>query len=159
MSAAARIGVLLAVLVSVLVLGWVDFATGPDYGLDLFYLAAVVTCGVLLGGPTALVMACFTATVWVTADLLPREPIHGKALAWNALTRLAILATGGELTARMRRDRDQLASIKGDPRRLQADETEPARTDPLTDLKSRHGFHEVLELARSARNHTPGRPT
>jgi len=149
--------VLLAALLFVLVTGWADYVTGPDYSFALFYLIAVVACGLLLGSPNSLVMSLFTATVWLAADLLPREPIHGKALAWNALTRLAVLASMGELTALMRRDRDELASVAARLEQLLAGETELARTDALTGLKNRRGFREVLELelARSFRARTP----
>ena len=157
MSLAGRIAVLLAALVFVLVTGWLDFVTGPDYSFALFYLVAVVATGMLLGGPTALVTACFTSSVWVAADLLPREPVSGRALAWNGLTRFAILASMGQMMARMRSDHDQLTSINARLQRLLAGETELARTDPLTGLKNRRGFREVLELeiARAARTGTP----
>jgi diguanylate cyclase (GGDEF)-like protein len=157
MSLAGRIAVLVAALAFVLGTGWLDFVTGPEYSLGLFYVAPVVAVGMVLGGPSALVMACFTASVWAVADLLPREPLVPRELAWNGLSRFAVLALIGQIMGRMRHDRDQLASVNARLQRLLAGETELARTDPLTGLKNCRGFRELLELeiARSGRAGTP----
>ncbi len=146
-------GTALAVVV-VLAIGWIDWVTGPDYGFSLFYLVPVVTCGLLLGRAPAIAVAAIASLAWFVADVTQREDLYLKVSLWNATTRLAIFVGMALLTARLRRDRDELAALSARLQQLLDGESVLARTDPLTGLQNRRGFREALEieLARSRRS-------
>lgn len=141
-------GWLVATLGMVLCVGVVDYLTGTDVSLILFYLAPIGfgTWFVHLRGGVAL--SAVAAVISVAANGLHRlgrgeEPLPVAVLAFNGViqlgTSLAIVLVLGALRAR-----------------LLAEEL-LARTDALTQIANRRAFFEAaaLELERARRH---GRP-
>src|SRR5579883_581897 len=98
----------LSAVLAVAALGEIDYLTGKDVSLSLFYLAPIVVAGWTLGRGPALVVAAAANGAWLLAEagwgILP----PGFAAWWNGFSRFAIFAASGVVTGRLRRDRDRL---------------------------------------------------
>ena len=132
--------IVVAGLVAVAGLGYLDFATGPELTPLVFYLAPVVLVTWYAGRGPGLGVACAGAVGWVLTDGLTHGAYaHWSIPYWNGLLRLAGLALVAELVARLRaadaRVRDQ------------------ARADPRTGVANLRAFYEVAdaEIARARR--------
>jgi diguanylate cyclase (GGDEF)-like protein len=135
-----------ATALAVLLIGWIDYATGPDIGLSLLYLVPVALAGWYGGLTVAIFVGTFAGTVWLAADLAWRDTDTAVAISfWNAFTRYVIYVSEGMLLALVHRDREKL-------RRMAAHQASLARTDVHTRLPNARAFLEVveeeLELAR-----------
>src|SRR5688500_1449089 len=113
----------------VVVIGYVDYLSGPEIGFSLFYLAPVVAAGWFVGRRSAVTIALTAAICWFTADYLIRVSL-GISL-WNGLTRLVIYTGQGLLIATLREDRRREARL--------------ARTDAVTELPNSRSFYESIE--------------
>ena len=140
----------------ILGIGWLDYITGPELGLSMFYLlpiAAVAWRGRFL---PAIALALIAAACWIAADLAVRE---GSLVLpfWNGLTRVVIYTATAYLVARVRVDQDELAEMNARLESALERESRLARTDAVTDLPNGRAFLEQLqrELARSRREHHP----
>ena len=131
-------------------LGRLDFVTGPDIGVSLFYLLPILVTGWWFGTTAAIVTAVAASLSWFLAD----ESYHtnGSLLisVWNGFTRLVIFTFMGYMTSRARMDRDR---FKG----LLLREREQARADIMTGLPNRRGFIErlMVEASRCRRSSQP----
>lgn len=128
-------------------LGYLDFVTGPDISVALFYLFPVALSGWRADGRVALVVAVIAALVWYAADVSVRETPNYAVVVWNAVTRFGTFAIVAALTSRLFADQARLRSMV-------ARETNLARSDALTGLPNSRAFHEELrgELARLRRD-------
>lgn len=124
---------------AVVSVGLLDYATGPNLSMALFYLAPVAAAAWYAGRRAGVTVASLAALEWLAADLLSRSSPHASWVSlWNAAARLGMFVVTAELmwTVRAALDRE---------RRL-------SRTDSLTGLLLRRSFHERLahdvELAR-----------
>ncbi|HET7712097.1 MAG TPA: GGDEF domain-containing protein [Thermoanaerobaculia bacterium] len=132
----------LAAIAAVAVIGWLDYVTGPDIGVSLFYLIPIAVCAWFAGLVPAVIVACIAGTSWLTAELLwPEERLPLAIPLWNAFTRLVIFNSEGILIALLHRDRERF-------RLLAERESELARTDKVTQLPNLRGFAEEVEVAR-----------
>jgi len=127
-------------LVAVAGLGYVDFATGPELTPLLFYLAPVALVAWYAGRGPGLGVACAGALAWLLSDALTHgEYGHWSIPYWNGAVRLGALALVAEIVARLRaaaaRERDQ------------------ARADPRTGVANLRAFYELAdaEIARARR--------
>jgi len=81
--------VVVAGLVAVAALGYVDFATGPELTPLLFYLAPVVLVAWYAGRGPALGVACAGAIAWLLSDALTHGAYaHWSIPYWNGVLRL-----------------------------------------------------------------------
>lgn len=128
-----RTGIIVTVLLmmTVLLIGYVDYVSGPEIGFSLFYLAPVVAAAWYIGRGAAVLIALTAAACWFTADYLVRVSL-GLSL-WNGLTRLVIYTAQGWLVGTLREDRRREARL--------------ARTDAVTELPNSRAFYESLEAA------------
>lgn len=126
-----RTGITVTVLlmVTVLLIGYADYVSGPEIGFSLFYLAPVVAAAWYVGRGAAVFVALTAAVCWFTADYLVRVSL-GLSL-WNGLTRLVIYTAQGWLVGTLRDDRRREALL--------------ARTDAVTELPNSRSFYESLE--------------
>jgi len=86
-----------------LLIGLVDYATGPQISLSVFYLAPVGLTAWLLGHRRALVMAVFAAVVWYVAERLSGVAFSNRAIPfWNATVRLGFFVIVALLLSRIR---------------------------------------------------------
>jgi len=130
--------------------GLLDLATGPDYGLSIVYLVPVVLAGVLRGPRAGAAIGCEAAGLWLWAEALTHTQAPALANAWNGLSRLVIYVAMGVGAGVMRADRERLKELARREREL-------ARTDPVTGLGNRRAFDEQLkaDLARARRDERP----
>jgi diguanylate cyclase (GGDEF)-like protein len=138
-------------------IGWLDAVTGPDVGFSLFYLVPIVTCAWLLGHRAAVAVAVASAIVWFLADHAARPGDVLSVSLWNSFTRLLIYGGAGWLPATVRADRRRLMMANTRLRELADQETEVARTDPLTGLPNWRGLTAHLErdMERARRTGEP----
>src|SRR5688500_1994532 len=87
----------LAGLLALAVIGWVDYATGPDIRFSLVYLVPVAWASWRHGRRVAIVVAIGASTAWFIADFALRE-VHYVAISmWNGITRLGVFMAIGIL--------------------------------------------------------------
>lgn len=99
---------LLALIVSTVALGVLDYVTGPRLSFSLFYLAPVALGGWLLGVRAAWVLTAAVSLAQFSADLSWSGQEVSLITLWNAFTRISALGALGHLVAWLRRDRDRL---------------------------------------------------
>lgn len=116
---------------TVLAIGLIDYLTGVDVGLSLFYLIPIVVAAWYLGRNESIAVGLTAASCWFAADYLLRVDLWLSL--WNGLTRLVIYISQGWLISRLHRDRSVEARL--------------ARTDHVTKLPNSRGFLEKLETS------------
>ena len=125
--------------VAVIVIGWIDYLTGPDIGLSLLYLVPVAISAWFGGIPSAVFIASAAGAAWLAADLALRPAGANLAIPlWNAFTRLVIYLSEGVFIALLHRDRELLRAHLAREKAL-------ARTDHATSLPNMRGFLERAE--------------
>ncbi len=133
------VGGLLAVALTALV----DYATGPELSLSIFYLIPVAACAWWGGFAHGILLALAGAVAWHVVDSLENPLLPVSIGLWNSVVRFGTLVFISSLVARLhigiRRERFL------------------ARTDPLTGAANGRTFYEAvaLEAKRAART---GRP-
>src|SRR5204863_5165280 len=117
---------------AILVIGAIDYATGPDIGFSLFYLVPVAWGSWRLARPYAISLALLAAASWAAADFA----FHGvnAVSVWNSFTRLGMYVALAALTSRVRDDQQQLRALNDQLQGLLTEERHLARTDRLTSL-------------------------
>lgn len=139
----------IACLVPVLLIGLVDWLTGPRITLTLFYALPIMLAGWFLGGWAALGTSAASSLGIYMGDLSQQIGALTFAPIWNATVRLLLLVTIGQFAARVRRDRDKL-------RQLLARET-TARIATVEQLRHRDRLAMVGQIA-SGVAHEVGTP-
>ncbi|HVS31208.1 MAG TPA: ATP-binding protein [Thermoanaerobaculia bacterium] len=102
-----RVSRVAGLLLTTAVIGWLDYATGPNIAFSLVYLIPVVVAAWLEGARAAVLLAVLASTGWFVADYL----WHHTSLAitsWNTFTRLSIFVAIGMLIAGLRRNQRNL---------------------------------------------------
>jgi diguanylate cyclase (GGDEF)-like protein len=127
-------------LVSVLVIGGVDYLITADLGLSIFYVLPIATLTWYMASWGGYLSSGLSAVLWFIAEL-SREPTdtHVGLILWNTLVRLAFFTVVVFL----------LTELKASYRQ----EQHLAKTDGLTWLLNRRAFTEILgqEIQRSRR--------
>ena len=141
-----RAGLLATMVLVVAAIGWVDYVTGPDIGMSLFYLVPVSVAGWCVGRRGALLVASTASGAWFVADLLTRADMSYALSTWNGGTRMFMYTALGVLLARVRDDQRTLRELLERERAL-------ARTDALTGLGNQRSFVGAMEteFARAKR--------
>ncbi|HEU4522563.1 MAG TPA: GGDEF domain-containing protein [Thermoanaerobaculia bacterium] len=136
----------------IIVIGWLDYVTGPEIGLSLLYLLPISLTAWRGRGGEAIAAAVLAAACWIGADLVARDAI--VLTIWNGFTRVVIYVATAYLVHRVREDRNQLHAMNEQLQGALHRESELARTDPITGLANSRAFLEQLdrELARATRD-------
>jgi len=115
----------------VLIVGGVDYLTGYDVSMSVFYLAPVALAAWYGGRPAGFLIAALSCASWFVADLAAGHRYASPLIpVWNALVRLTFFVINAMLLTALRQSlRDQQLL---------------ARTDALTGLYSRRVFEERL---------------
>jgi len=117
---------------SLVVVSEIDFLTGYELSLSLFYLVPVSIASWYGGRRHGVVVAVVSSLIWYSADLTAgHQYSHAAIPVWNALVRLGFFLTSGLLLSSLRRSLAKLADL--------------ARTDSLTGLYSRKVFGARLK--------------
>lgn len=115
----------------VAVVGAVDFFTGYELSLSLFYLGPVALATWYGGRRQGIAIAMLSCAVWYAAELAAGAQYSHPAIpVWNALVRLGFFLITSLLLSALRK------SLLG--------EQYLARTDALTELYGRRAFEERL---------------
>jgi len=135
----------LAIIFSMLLLvGLIDFRTGDQLDLSVFYLPFVALTVWVAGLRASLYMALFASVLWLVDDFaVPQVPLPEMFKYWQTAMRFVVFASFAGVIAQLR------ASL--DREKLQA------RRDVLTGLLNVRGILEAaeVEVTRSQRH---GRP-
>jgi diguanylate cyclase (GGDEF)-like protein len=137
---------LLTVLAFMLVvcMGIVDYLTGPELSVSVFYLLPILWAAWFAGRWAGITASIASAVTWLAADVLAGETYsHPIMLYWSATTRLVVFWVVAML----------LSALKG---RLEHEE-ELARTDALTGVANVRFFTELanMEISRARRYECP----
>jgi hypothetical protein len=119
-----------------LLIGYLDYITGPNVSLTLLYLLPVVGAAWLIGhrgGMTVAIVAGITSLVDVTFGYENSSAV----LVWNTVSRTVILAIAAVAVARMRTDR----------RRLVVQDVQRARSLELLDRGLTDPARHLVDLA------------
>lgn len=133
-------GVVAAGYVSILILGAVDYLTGPEIALSVFYVLPISLVTWVSNRRLGLGASFFSAAVWLAADLTGNHQYASPLIPyWNSIIRLSFFLIITFL----------LASLKN--------LLELAHTDHLTSAMNSRYFYEVLqvELNRIQRSQRP----
>jgi diguanylate cyclase (GGDEF)-like protein len=139
-----RVFLWLAIIVSVLGLGIIDYETGPVLSISLFYVFPVALATWALGNTEGILIAIVCAALWdgltPPAGQLLKSPL---VYLWNAIAPLGLLLIISMLLAEIRT--------------LLKNESRLSRTDFLTGILNRRALMEAasIELDRLKRT---GRP-
>lgn len=126
-----HIGWTLVALAAIVVVGAVDYLTGPEITFSLFYLIPVAAAAWLSGTAMAVVASAVAAAVWLGAEFASSRLLSNFVYAWNFCARFFFLLLVAVLLA-------QLREMLIRERRL-------SRTDALTGLPNTRAFREVAE--------------
>ena len=139
LSGLARPLLVLAAVVGVAIVAFVDYATGYEISIAVFYLVPCALAAWYAGRNAGIGMAALSCVSWLAADILSGHPYRDSAIAyWNAVVRLGFFLVTALLIAALRASLERQRSL--------------ARADPLTGAYSRRAFVERLghdlEIAR-----------
>jgi len=129
-------------LLLLFLVGYVDYITGPEIGMSLFYFGPIMLCGWFFyrQRASAIVLPIMAAGIWLAAEIFGGAPAAGTWIPyWNAFIRLGMFLIVSLMISRLRE--------------ANARERVLSRTDALTGVFNSRYFEELVhaEIARSAR--------
>jgi diguanylate cyclase (GGDEF)-like protein len=125
------------------IVGYVDYVTGFEVSVSVFYLGPVALAAWYAGRWTGATVGLMSTVSWYVADYAAGEPyLHPAITAWNGLVRFWFFLTVSMLVTALRASYLRVAYL--------------ARMDGLTDLYGRRTFEDRLEhdLALARRHKT-----
>ena len=124
-------------------LGIIDYFTGSELTISLFYLLPISLASWSLGKTPGIITALFAAIIWQTSNLLAGEQVSQFVVVWNTSVRLGIFLI--------------FSSLLSEFRILLEHQTELSRTDSLTGILNRRAFYEAAnaELIKIERYQRP----
>jgi diguanylate cyclase (GGDEF)-like protein len=130
-------------LLFVALIALLDYATGPNLSLSIFYLIPVAACAWWGGFPHGILLSLTGAVTWHAVDLIENPMIPPGAGVWNGIVRFGTLTLISSLVSRLHASvlREHLL----------------ARTDPLTGAANGRTFYEAAtaEAERAGRSSQP----
>lgn len=139
-----RSGITAVALSLCVVVGVLDWMSGPDYSLAPFYLFPVVMAAWFGGRKAGYLLSLAGALSWLLAEMGGRKIYQFEsALLWNDLMELLLLLLSALV----------VSALKGALER----ENEMARTDQLTGISNRRHYLELVtgEMRRNLRYKEP----
>jgi diguanylate cyclase (GGDEF)-like protein len=138
-------GLLIVVaLIVLLIVGVIDYITGEEIGLSIFYVIPVILMAWYLGKTAGIIMSFVAASAWYIADTAAGHVYSNAAIpVWNAVVRLGFFLLIG-----------LFMSILKD---VLGHEQDLARTDSLTGVVNSRYFYKLaeVELERAKRYARP----
>jgi len=126
-----RAGILALAACGVLIVGGVDYLTGYEISMSLFYLGPVAAAAWYAERWTGFAIAVFSCMTWYIAEIgTGSQYSHPAIPVWNALVRFGFFFITGLLMATLRKSLRTQQYL--------------ARTDGLTGLYGRRAFEETL---------------
>ncbi len=129
----SRILLFIGLLFIVLLIGAIDYATGPELDFSIFYLIPIGIAAWTLGWEAGLSLSIISALAWYIADILSRSiPYENSFIpAWNTGVWLMTFMIVAVLTAIIHATLER--------------ESNNARIDPLTGAPNTKAFYEAAE--------------
>jgi signal transduction histidine kinase len=97
-------------LFQILFVGFLDYVTGPQLAMSIFYLFPVLLAVLFMGRRSGVVISVAGALVWFVADILTPEapqPVSTSIRIWNALVGLNFFLIITYLVSALRRAKEQ----------------------------------------------------
>lgn len=99
----AKLRPLVVGFLGILLIGFLDYHTGPQVSASFFYLLPVLFVTRFAGRAAGLAAALFATGIWFSADLMPPAAYSGLWIpSWNAVMRLGVFVVAVLLVAAMR---------------------------------------------------------
>ena len=133
--------VYLTAYIFVLLLGWLDYATGPEISLSFFYLIPITIVVWKNGKNPGILLSIISTIIWFLSNhLAGQEYSNIWIFYWNAAVRAGFFLTTTFLLAEIRF--------------LLKQERNLSRTDSLTGVLNRRAFYEFAELQFASLKHS-----
>jgi len=121
------------IILLLLGLGIIDYVTGAELTISLFYLVPISLASWSLGLKPGQVVAMIAVIIWQASNLLAEEQVSSPfVIIWNTVVRLGVFLIYSTLLSEF-----HIA--------LQH-QTELSRTDPLTGILNRRVFYEAVSM-------------
>ncbi len=128
-----RTPILAAIILLVLVLGWIDYLTGIEIAFSVFYFLPVAGASYFVDRRSGLAIAVASTLTWFIADQLGGHSYSSNWVAlWNTATRLVSFVVLAMVIAALRSGYDY--------------QEELAHSDPLTGVRNRRRFLDLVEV-------------
>jgi diguanylate cyclase (GGDEF)-like protein len=128
----SRGGLIIIATGMVFIIGTIDYLTGFELSVSLFYLIPVTMIAWTVGRNTGVMLSVFGAIVWLTSNTLSGQSFTNIFIGvWNTLIRFGFFAVVTILIAELRKALEEERML--------------ANTDPLTGALNRRSFNEVAE--------------
>jgi K+-sensing histidine kinase KdpD len=100
-------------LITLFVIGWLDYITGYEFGFFIFYFIPVSISAWLSGRKAGLIMACLSAACWYLSDYYSHHP-YSKAylIYWEMWIRWLTFLTTALTVAKIRELIDREKQLK-----------------------------------------------
>lgn len=98
-------------IVATLLLGWLDYVSGPQFSFALFYLGPVSLAGWLFGPWGAWLLTIEVGMAQFAADMAWGSQEVTLITLWNLSTRVGALGAMGHVLSGLRRNRDRLDQL------------------------------------------------
>ena len=117
---------------TVFILGFIDYATGVELSISLFYLIPITMAAWTLGKNAGMNLSVFCAIIWLFTNLLAGQLFPNPFIGvWNTLIRFGFYATVTILLTELHYALEEERIL--------------ANTDPLTGAMNRRSFNEIAE--------------
>ena len=114
-------------------LGIIDYLTGAELTISIFYLVPISMASWSLGKKSGQFTAVITAFIWQTSNLLAGEHVSGPfVVIWNTAVRLGVFLI--------------YTTLLSEFHIVLQHQTELSRTDSLTGILNRRAFYEVVSM-------------
>jgi diguanylate cyclase (GGDEF)-like protein len=133
------VGALIAVLLTALL----DYETGPELSLCIFYLAPVAACAWWCGYSHGILLSLAGAVAWSVVDSLENPSFPAVVGVWNGVVRFGMLVITSSLVSRLHAGAQRERML--------------ARTDALTGAANGRTFYEAV-VSESERSMRSGQP-
>jgi hypothetical protein len=133
--------ILVVVALSVLVLGYIDYVTGYEFGFFVFYFLPIAIAAWKLGFTSSCLISIQSSIVWFLSDIYSSHPYSNIALAfWNTIIRLLSFLIIAYSTSKIRL---LLAKER---------ETAQALRDALSQIKTLSGLIPICASCKKIRD-------
>jgi len=117
---------------TVFIVVFIDYVTGIELSLSLFYLIPITMAAWALGKNAGLTLSVLCATTWLITNLLAGQFFSNVFIGiWNTMIRFGFYATVTILLAELRNALEEESLL--------------ANTDPLTGAMNRRSFNDIAE--------------
>jgi K+-sensing histidine kinase KdpD len=133
--------ILAACIAGVLLLGFVDYVTGYEFGFFVLYFVPIVVAAWALGARKAYMVSVLCAVVWFVSDWYARQPYsHALYSVWNSAIRLLSFVIISYAVSKIH-------SLLSEERKISED-----LRDALSEVKTLSGLLPICAWCKKIRN-------